>query len=289
MKRESDLKRRLRSLETLGDAIGAMKSLAAHHFRETRHAVEPARAYRAGIERILSLTGAELPAGTGPAGLLVVGGELGLCGSYNARLVSVAAERRRTLGPGPTICVGHRTASLLARQRVELHLTFGAPTSVRGIPASLMRVAEETLTIYVGQELSSLDVVSARFGGVGAETPVATQLLPFPASGERASNAPQSPPRTPPAREKSRPTMRYAPSRHFESVAAREFLYIALYDIFLDALASEHGARLVATQSAESWLDERARRLGRRLAAARRENSTQEMIEISSGARARRW
>jgi F0F1-type ATP synthase gamma subunit len=47
------------------------------------------------------------------------------------------------------------------------------------------------------------------------------------------------------------------------------------------------GARLVATQSAEGWLDERAERLRRQLASTRREASTQEAIEIAAGARAR--
>lgn len=289
MRREAELKRRLRSLATLGDAISAMKSLSAHHFRETRHAVEPARAYRAGVERILSLTGAALPAGTGPSGLLIVGGELGLCGSYNAHLVSAAVERRATLGPGPTLCIGRRAATLVSRQGVELQGTFGASTNVRGIPTLLMRVAEETLSTYVDRGLSRFEVVSSRFGGVGAERPVVAQLLPFPAPKGRTPPSGQARPRdtTPSQAEPPLPAMRYATRPRFESVAAREYLYIVLYDVFLDALASEHGARLVATQSAESWLDERTARLSRRLAAARRETSTQEMIEISAGTRAR--
>jgi F0F1-type ATP synthase gamma subunit len=71
-------------------------------------------------------------------------------------------------------------------------------------------------------------------------------------------------------------------------VGIREHLYITLCDLLIDALASEHGARLMATQSAEQWLGERTDRLRRRLAAARREASTQETIEIAAGARARR-
>ena len=50
MKRELELERRLRSLHTLGEAVGAMKSLSAHHFRETRSAVAPARIYREGVD-----------------------------------------------------------------------------------------------------------------------------------------------------------------------------------------------------------------------------------------------
>jgi F0F1-type ATP synthase gamma subunit len=84
------------------------------------------------------------------------------------------------------------------------------------------------------------------------------------------------------------PTARYVSRERLAAVAVRELLYITLYDLLIDALASEHGARLLATQSAEQWLDERMDRLRRHLAGARREASTQETIEIAAGARARR-
>jgi F-type H+-transporting ATPase subunit gamma len=270
MRRESELRRRLRALEILGEAVRAMKSLSAHHFRETRRAVEPARAYRAGIERVLAWTGASIPAGDGPAGLLVVGAELGLCGSYNARLAAAAVTRRRKLGPGPTVCVGHRAAVLLRRQGVEPDRTYGAPTSVRGIPEMLLRLAEDVLASYAKEGLSRFDVVSGRFGGVGDEQPTAVQLLPFGATSSGSG-----------------PVRRYVSPDHLAAAAGREILYVVVYDLLLDALACEHGARLLATQSAETWLDERTNGLRRRLAAARREASTQEMIEIAAGARAR--
>ena len=79
---------------------------------------------------------------------------------------------------------------------------------------------------------------------------------------------------------------RYVEPDHFVSVVVREYLYVTLFDLLLDALASEHGARLVATQNAETWLDKRTERLRRYLMATRREASTQEMIEIAAGARA---
>ncbi len=270
MKRELELSRRLRSLEALGEAVGAMKSLSAHHFREIRRAVEPARIYRDGVRAILDRSGGEIGAGTGPAGLLVVGGELGLCGSYNARLVAAAAKRRGELGAGPTRCVGHRAAALLARRGVDLQAVYGAPTGVAGMTDLLLRLAEDTLEGYAGQDLSSLDIVASRFAGVGAAEPGVVRLLPLP-----------------PARADPAAGARYVTSAQLGSAAVREFLYVALYDLLLDALASEHGARLLATQSAEQWLDERTARLRRQLAAARREASTQEMLEIAGGARAR--
>jgi F-type H+-transporting ATPase subunit gamma len=270
VKRESDLKRRLRSLQTLGEAVGAMKSLSAHHFRETRSAVEPARVYREGVERFLGWAGAGLTPGDGPAGLLVVGGELGLCGGYNAHLVGAGAERRSALGPGPTICVGHRAGALLARRDVKVSRLYAAPTSVRGITDLLLRLAEDVLQTYVAERLASFDIVSSRFGGVGIDRPTSVRLLPLESK-----------------RSQPAPTVRYVSTEHLASAAVREYLYIVLYDLLLDALASEHSARLVATQAAERWLEERTNTVRLHLAATRREASTQEVIEIAGGARAR--
>lgn len=270
MKREYDLQRRLRSLQTLSEAVGAMKSLSAHHFLEARNAVEPARAYRQGVERIVAWAAATLTAGGGPAGLLIIGAELGLCGSYNAQLIAAGVRRRTDLGQGPTMCVGHRAAILLARRNIEVGRSYGAPTSVRGITDLLLRLAEDVLTTYVTEQLSSFDIMSSRFEGAGIARPTSVRLLPV------TSN-----------RSASAKSARYVSQDRFASAAIREFLYIILYDLLLDALASEHGARLIATQSAEKWLKESMERLRRHLASMRHEANTQEIIEIASGARGR--
>jgi F0F1-type ATP synthase gamma subunit len=123
----------------------------------------------------------------------------------------------------------------------------------------------------VARQLSVLEVVSSRSSGVGADRPTTTRLLPVEA--HRAGGA---------------PTARCVSRERLAAVAVRELLYITLYDLLIDALASEHGARLLATQSAEQWLDERTDRLRRHLASARRGASTQETIEIAAGVRARR-
>lgn len=271
MKREQQLMARLRSLHSLGEAIDAMKNLSARHYREIRVAVEPAREYREGIERILGWTGAELPAGDGAPGLLIIGAELGLCGAYNARVAAAGAAHRAALGDGPTYCVGRRTATLLNRHGIALTRVSAAPTSRDGITEFLLGLAEELLTAYVRDNLSSLDIVSTRFAGVGDQPPGVLRLLPLAA---------RDPDHAPRVRYVSATTLRFA--------AIREYLYIVLYDLLLDALACEHGARLVATQAAGNWLEERARHARQQLTAIRREASTQEVIEIAAGARARR-
>jgi F-type H+-transporting ATPase subunit gamma len=270
MSREPELRRRLRALEALADAVGAMKSLSAHHLREARAGVEPSRAYRAGLTELLPRVGAALPPGDGPAGLLVVGSDLGLCGAYNAQVAAAGAERRIALGPGPTRCVGQRTAALLRRRGVALERVWPAPTHPRGLPALLLELAEEVAGGYLRQRLSALEVVAAPFAGVGRVQPAAVRLLPLEV-----------------ARAGPPPAPGYGDAGRLAAAAAREALYATLHGVLLDALAAEHGARLVATQGAEKWLDERTAQVRRALASTRREASTQETIEIAAGARAR--
>ncbi len=271
MRREAGLKHRLRSLQTLRSAVSAMKSLSAHHFRETRRAVEPAHLYRDGVDRVVARTGASIGAGVGPPGLLVVGGELGLCGAYNARIVAAALARRTELGPGPTLCVGHRAAAMLARRGVRADIVYAAPMSLNGITEMMLRLAEDLLGEYVRGRLSSFDIVSSTFNGVGDDPPTVRRLLPLDAAPSAGD-----------------PPSRYVSPGDLQAAAVRELLYITLYDMLIDALACEHSARLVATQGAEQWLDERSTQVGRQLAATRRESRTQEVLEIAAGARARR-
>ncbi len=271
MKRKIELQRRLRSLQTLRTAVNALKSISARHFRETRRDIEPANVYRDAVEQIAAWSGVHLAAGDGPAGMLVIGGELGLCGGYNSRIVAAAVDRRLERGPGPTLCVGHRSAAMLRRRRVDLTAVYAMPTSVDGITRALLPLAEAILGTYAGLGLKSLDAVSSVFTGVGSHVPHAIRMLPIA--------APVSP---------DAPAVRFVPDDQLAAAAARELLYIRIYDLLLDAMACEHSARLVASQAAEGWLDQRRDQLERQLASTRREASTQEVLEIAAGARARR-
>ena len=268
MKREAELRRLLRSREELRDAVGAMKSLSAHHFREARRAVEPAGAYRRGVERMLAWAAAGLRGGEGGAGLLVIGAELGLCGSYNAQIVQAAQRRRAALGEGPTFCVGRRATRMLGRAGVEVDRAYAGAAGVQGITALLLELGADMLTTFAEQSLSRFEILSSRFEGVGHTAPTSVELLPI----------------APPEADEPR-APRYVGAEAFAEAAVREYLFIMLYDLILGALASENGARLAATQGAERWLDERSDVLRRQLTSIRRENSTQEVLEIVAGSR----
>ena len=270
MKREAYLRHRLQSLSALHEAVRAMKSLSALHFRSARAIVPTAREYRESIEAALSqIDLPKRPANGGGQGLLVVAADLGLCGDYNSRLAQAGIEARNRLGPGPLYCIGRRLHGWLARAELSIARAYSAPTSINGLTDLLLQVAYDVFEDYRLGRISGFRVVSARFEGAGKFEPVTAQILPIevPASAKRVRAS------------------RYVGAEHLATVAQREFVYITLYELLLEALASEHGARLVAAGAAEEWLEARSSETQTALMGLRRESATQEVLDIAAGAR----
>lgn len=270
MKREHSLRRRLHSLQTLSEAISAMKSLSAHHFRSARAALPAARSYRDGIERALAAAGVHQSEATGEA-ILLNAADLGLCGGYNSQLAAAGLEHYRRLEAQRLYCVGHRPLSLFKRNAVHVDRDYSAPTSVSGLTELLLRLGEDLLVDYLNGDFGTLHIVSAQFGGVGEFTPTCVRLLPI------------DPPESGPAMKAST----YVTPDHLAAVAIREYLYIRLFQAALDSLASEHSARLVATEAAGEWLSDKTAAAHRNLASIRREAATQEVLDIAATAKRR--
>jgi F-type H+-transporting ATPase subunit gamma len=272
MKREQFLRHRLHTLKTLNEAVSAMKSLSAHHFRLSRQVLPAARAYRDQIETAVAEVGVRQEINfSAPPGLLLVVSDLGLCGDYNTRLVQTAVDEYRQEGEGPLYCVGRRPRAVLARYDIEPQRLYHAPASVDGLPNLLLQLAQDMLDDLLRQQIGSLFVVSARFEGAGHFSPVVTQVLPI---GSPRPNKPL------------RPT-RYQSHRRLAAVAVRELLYTTLHEVLLDSLASEHGMRLLAAEAARQWIDETSETVRRQLSASRREATTQEVLDIVAGSRKR--
>lgn len=267
MKRAHTLRRRLRSLEMLSEAVGAMKSLAAHHFRLARTALPAAHAYGQGVDEALGVIRLQQRDSTDqPAAIVIVATDLGLCGGYNSQVTAAALDHHTRLNARRVYCVGHRPLILLRRAHVSVDRDYEAPTSVAGLTDLLLSLSEDLLADYLEGAFATLHVVSAQFEGVGRFTPTCICLLPITAPASVSSAKPSC----------------YVTEDHLAAIAVREYLYIRLFQTALDSLASEHGARLVATESAGQWLSEKSAAAHRQLASLRREASTQEVLDIAA-------
>lgn len=272
MRHEVYLRHRLQTLHTLHDAVSAMRSLSAHHFRILRKALPAARDYRTEVDRIIAEIGMEQsPSQKMPGALLVIASDLGLCGNYNSRLARAALDEYNSQGFGPIYSVGRKLRPALARAGLQPQRKYDAPASLDGLSRLLLELAQDLLEDYVSGRIGSLYLLFARFEGVGNFEPICARLLPIEAQQATA-----------PLRRSSYQTL-----DHMMAVVVREYLEIRLYQALLDAVASEHGMRLTAAESALHWIDSTSERTARRLAASRSEAATQELLDIVAGGRKR--
>ncbi len=190
MKHGQDLKRRLHTLETLSEAVSAMKSLAAHHFRKSREGLAAAHAYREGIEEVVAAMNFAPPVSTTSASAtLLIASDLGLCDGYNTRLTQSAIQHVRQTGAQRLYCVGHRPANGLTQAGLTISRQYRAPSSIAGLTELLLELAQDLLEDYLDGRFDRLEFISARFAGVGEFTPVVTSVLPI----EPAQKVPADP------------------------------------------------------------------------------------------------
>lgn len=274
MSRERVLLRRLRTLGTLEEAVSALRALSAQHFRAARAPLSAVRAYRDEVRDFLGVLDSSVTSSgaNGPSGIVLVTADLGLVGDYAARLVREAIELRAELGAGPLFCLGHRAVAPLAKAGVTPDVVQSAPASAAGLAAFLLPLVDMLGSLRRAGGLGALWLVAARFEGAGEYTPVRIPLLPVAV-----------PPGLPPLEGSP-----YCDAIHLHDVVVREYLYASIYETVLEALASEHGKRLVTAESARSWLQKRMSATRRLASAIRRETSTQEVLEVIVASRAAR-
>ena len=208
-----------------------------------------------------------------PTGIVLVAADLGLVGDYTVRLVARGAGASR----GGRTGAARLSRAPRARRRsraagVQPVSVQPAPTSVAGLTGLLLPLVDTLLSL---RRDGRARVALARGGALRGSGRVH--------AGSRARPSGRA------ARRICQPLASLAvlamPST-FAAVVVREYLYASLYETLLEALASEHGKRLVTAESARSWLDERIGATRRLAAAIRRETSTQEVLEVVVAARA---
>ena len=80
----------------------------------------------------------------------------------------------------------------------------------------------------------------------------------------------------------------YVRPDELSAVLGREYLFAVLDQLLLDALASEHGIRLITVETARRWLDDKMTSTRKQILAGGREATTQEVLDVIAGGKANR-
>lgn len=282
------MKSRIRSTEKLFSVVKTMKSLAAVNIRQYEQAVESVGDYGKTVEMGLQvvmrhrddlLVGARL-APRQSLGAVVIGSDLGMCGSLNDQVVAFSlAAIRDYLGlepqKRPILAVGEKVAAIFHDEGLPVERMFRVPGSVEGITA----IVEELLfDIDAWRRERHLDQVflfyNQQESGVSYQ-PRMFKLLPEDQKWLQK------------LRQKgwlgpSLPTYTMAWDPLF-SALIRQYIFISLFRSLAHSLASENASRLAAMQRAEKNIEEKLEVLNSEFHQQRQTAITEELLDIISG------
>ncbi len=270
---------RLRGLRGYSDRLLTFLPLLLPHIQGASRMPRVLDAVR---QRLFSLR--RVPALTDPTPerviALAIGSERGLCGRYNAALVTRAEQHFADMEQrGVTLDVaafGTRLIRIFHRQKRALRWSQGLP--VTRLPAFdlAFQLTRDWLKQYEAAEIDAVDVIYNAYDGPGRYSPTVFRLLPPELLSANPLVSESEPPGTPYIIETD-PLRLYA--RIVEQWAAINF-----YTLLLTAAASEHSARFQLMESATQNVDRLVEELTQELQSARRQTITTEMQELASSA-----
>jgi F-type H+-transporting ATPase subunit gamma len=269
-----------------------MKLVSAAKLRRAQETALSGREYRDQLNQLLRTVMAELPpdfahpliekrAEIKRRRVIVIAGERGLCGAYNANIFkSVLANEGAGIAAETTqICPIGKQATNTAKRFGWLTAPFSKPLAEDATTWAAKDLAEELLKAYAEREFDELVVYYTKF--VSAMTQVSSRevLLPFGADVAEMEVAAVS--------EAGPRTTRFDPEPEEILVKLLSVLLGAqVRQAALEAKASEHAARMTAMDSATRNADDLISKLRLFYNRARQSAITRELIDIVGGAEA---
>jgi F-type H+-transporting ATPase subunit gamma len=275
------LRKRIATVRSTQKITKAMKMVAAARLRRAQDAVERARPYADKLRELFAAAAAGLEGDVHPLlarrderriDLLVLTSDRGLCGGYNANLLRHAEALQRDRGSAEVAiaAVGRKGVDYFRRRggRVVLQklgiLTTPAPDLAR-------ELAQEVARRFVAGETDAVYLVYSRFRSAISQIPTSFALLPVPV----------------PAGDIPRTDYIFEPARReLLALLLPRYVEALVTQALLEAVASEHGARMTAMDNATTNAAEMLERLTLSMNRARQAAITTELMEVVSGAEA---
>lgn len=214
--------------------------------------------------------------------LLLISGNRGLVGAFNAKLVALTLEAIRVGGGSVRVITAGRAGARLL-QRAGIAITADFPKKdLLDEPSDAAPIAGELLRQFLEGKVDQVRMVYADFASPVRQEPRVRTLLPVgepdPALGV---TGPSSPVTSPSPRA---PWYRFEPSPEqvLRSVVPN-LLSVQVTQALLETTASEHAARMVAMKNATENAEELADELTLELHQARQQQITRELQEITAG------
>jgi len=280
-----DLRRRIRSISSTAQITKAMQMVAASKMRKAQLAALAGRPFVKMLYRIQREATTRMLDFSHPLlahrdvhkrAVVLVGADKGLCGALNNNVFRLAAE----FDPESTLFVtaGRRAAQFIARTGRQLVAEF-AYGDTPGF-SEARSIAAFARDLFLKREVDQVLIVATRFVNTLTQHPLCLEYLPI---GEiRAMKIPGV--RSEEELAADTTESLFEPSPEFVlSYMLSHYLDIFVYQVLLNAKASEQSARMVSMKNATDSAENLIKDLKLEYNKLRQGNITKELLEIAGG------
>jgi len=281
-----DTRRRIGSVDAIKKITRAMELIAASRIPKAQARVHGSKPYTAKLIEVIENVGAA--GGTShrlleqreirTVGLLIVSSDRGLAGSYASNVIRLAEARIRELDrEGKNVvlyAVGKKAQGYFRYRGYRIEGAYVGVTDTPGY-GDARAIANTALAAFATGHIDAVEVFFTRFQSAMTQVPTRLDLLPItpPEAGETG--------------REQRVSYEYEPSP--EEILDRllpRYVEATIFNILLEASASEHSARRRAMKAATDNAEELIRVLRVQANRARQAEITTAIAEIVGGAEA---
>jgi F-type H+-transporting ATPase subunit gamma len=282
-----DFRRRIRSVKNTQQITRAMKFVAAARLRRAQEAALAARPYAKELARMLRSIMSRIAEPQHPLLAkrseerilaLVLTGERGLAGAFNANILRKAQElfRANKGKKVSTIPVGKKGRDALKKAGFSIIAEY-VNVLARVDFATAREIATLVTDLYAKEEIDSVYIVFSEFKTVMTPNLVVTEILPVePIRADEETTA-----------EKENSQVDYIYEQPLEQLLGKllpRYVETQILRAMLESSAAEHAARMTAMESATKNAGEVIEALTLHMNKVRQAAITKEIMEIVSGA-----
>ena len=274
-----DIKLRIKSVESTMQITKAMELVASSKMRRAKERVEHSRPYFETLYESLTKIAAADPRARNPylrrddikrTLLVVIAGDRGLAGGYNA---NVFKQADAVEGPVTVLPIGKRSAEYFAHRGAGLftpEVLMAADVSV----SECFTLSHQITEGFLKGEYDAVKLCYTRFDSMMTQTATTLEVLPLTIEPTEAQKA-----------EARRSQILYKPScEEVFGAIIPEYVAGVLYGAVCESVASELAARRTAMDAATKNAGEMIEHLNLYYNRARQAAITQEITEIVAGA-----
>jgi F-type H+-transporting ATPase subunit gamma len=285
MQSTRDIRRRIRSISSTAQITKAMQMVAASKMRRAQQSALAGRPFVQLLYRIQREATTRIGDFSHPLlqvrdvrrrAIILIAADKGLCGALNGNLFRLAAQ----FDPQSTVFIaaGRKAAQFVARTRRQMVAEF-AYADAPSYPDA-KAIAAFARDLFLKGEVDQVLVIATRFVNTLTLQPLCLEYLPV---GEiKGMRVPGVEAEKELATDTSEVLFEPSPKAVLGYLLPH-YLNIFIYQVLLNAKASEHSARMVSMQNATDSAEDLIKDLTLEYNKRRQNNITQELLEIAGG------